>query len=152
MKTEFAPFDISDHLDNEEVIAEYLTVAAEDEDPNILLAALGDVAKARGMARVAADAGLGRESIYKALKPGAHPRFETIQAIVRALNLRVVVQPAGRPFSFREGQEFEDDNALAEIEALAEMKETLEVINKVLSEMYFRCRSFVRRAGKGEHR
>lgn len=93
MKTEYAPFDASSHLDNEEVIAEYLTAAAEDEDPNVLLVALADVAKARGMARVAEAAGLGRESLYKTLTPGSHPRFETIRAILRALNVEIAVRP-----------------------------------------------------------
>jgi probable addiction module antidote protein len=92
MKTEYAPFDASSYLDNEEVIAEYLTAAAEDEDPNVLLVALADVAKARGMAQIAKAAGLGRESLYKALAPGSHPRFETIQAVLRALNVRIAVQ------------------------------------------------------------
>ena len=69
MKTDYAPLDIASYLDNEEVIAEYLTAAAEDEDQNVLLAALAYVAKARGMARVAEAAGLGRESLYKTLAP-----------------------------------------------------------------------------------
>lgn len=94
MKTTYAPFRASDYLDNEEVISEYLTAAAEDENPDVLLAALGEVARARGMARVAADAGLGRESLYKALAPGAHPRFETIAAVLRALNVKISLQPA----------------------------------------------------------
>jgi probable addiction module antidote protein len=92
MKTEYAPMDISSHLDNEEVIAEYLTAAAEDENPDVLLLALADVAKARGMAQVAKDAGLGRESLYKALAPGSHPRFATIQAVLRALGVKVAVR------------------------------------------------------------
>ena len=65
MMTESAPFDASSHLDNEEVIAEYLSAAAEDENPDVLLLALADVAKARGMAHVAKAAGLSRESLYK---------------------------------------------------------------------------------------
>ena len=65
--TTFATFDVADYLDNEETIAEYLNAAAEDADPAVLLAALSDVAKARGMATVAKAAGLGRESLYKAL-------------------------------------------------------------------------------------
>ena len=92
MKAEYAPFDISDHLDSDETIAGYLTAAAEDEDPNVLLGALAHVAKARGMAQVAKAAGLGRESLYKTLAPGSHPRFETIQAILRALNVQIAVR------------------------------------------------------------
>jgi probable addiction module antidote protein len=67
----------------------YLSAAAEDEDPNVLLGALANAAKARGMAQVAKAAGLGRESLYKALAPGSHPRFETIAAVCRALGVKV---------------------------------------------------------------
>ncbi|MDR2727281.1 MAG: putative addiction module antidote protein [Deltaproteobacteria bacterium] len=66
-------FDVTDHLDNEDVIAEYLAAAMEDPDPDIFLAALGDVAKARGMAQLAKDSGLGRESLYKTLTPAEFP-------------------------------------------------------------------------------
>jgi probable addiction module antidote protein len=92
MKTDYAPLDVSSYLTDEETIAEYLTAAAEDENPDVLLRALAEVAKARGMAQVARDAGLGRESLYKALAPGSHPRFETITAVLRALGVRIVAQ------------------------------------------------------------
>ena len=72
------PFDAADYLDNDEVIAEYLNAALEDENPDVFLAAISDVAKARGMSRLAKDAGLGRESLYKALSPGAKPRYDTV--------------------------------------------------------------------------
>ena len=88
MTLKLAPFDRADYLDNEDVIAEYLTVAMEDENPDVLLSALADVAKARGMAKVARDAGLGRESLYKALAPGSHPRHETVSAVMRAIGVR----------------------------------------------------------------
>ena len=88
-----APFDASDYLDNEETIAEYLTAALENPDPNAFLVAVRDVAKARGIARVAADAGLGRESLYKALKPGAQPRFDTVRRLLGALGVRPDVAP-----------------------------------------------------------
>ena len=91
-ETEYAPMDISSHLDNEEVIAEYLTTAAADENPDVLLLALANVVKARGMAQVAKAAGLGRESLYKTLTPGSHPRFETIIAVLGALGVKVVVR------------------------------------------------------------
>lgn len=74
----FAPFEASDYLNSEEAIAEYLSVAAEDPNPDIFLAAIADVAKARGMAKLALESGLGRESLYKALRPGSKPRYETI--------------------------------------------------------------------------
>ena len=91
MTPAYAPFDPADYLDNDEVIAEYLSAAVEDPDPNVFLAALGDVAKARGMAQIAKDAGLGRESLYKALSTGAHPRYETVNAVLRALGVKFTV-------------------------------------------------------------
>jgi probable addiction module antidote protein len=91
MKTTYAPFDAADYLNNDEVIAEYLSAAVEDSNPNVFLAALGDVAKARGMAQIAKDAGLGRESLYKALSEGSHPRYETVNAVLRALGVKFTV-------------------------------------------------------------
>jgi probable addiction module antidote protein len=91
MKAAYAPFDVADYLDNDAVIAEYLTAAAEDPNTDVFLAALGDVAKARGMARIAKQAGLGRESLYKALGSGAHPRFETVSAVLRALGVKLTL-------------------------------------------------------------
>lgn len=88
----YAPFEVADYLDSEEAIAEHLSLAARDEDPSVLLKALGDVAKARGMAEVAKASGLGRESLYKTLAPGAKPRFETIATIMRALNVGFSVE------------------------------------------------------------
>jgi len=91
---ELAPFDASDYLDSEDVIAEYLAVALEDPDSDAFLAAVCDVAKARGMADVAANAGLGRESLYKALRPGAQPRFDTVRRLLAALGVRLDVVAA----------------------------------------------------------
>jgi probable addiction module antidote protein len=91
MKTNIKPFDAAEYLDNDEVIAEYLSAAADDPNPDVFLAALGDVAKARGMAQIAKDSGLGRESLYKALSSGAHPRYETVQAVLRALGVKLAV-------------------------------------------------------------
>ncbi len=89
-----APFDASDYLDNEETIAEYLSAALENTDPDAFLVAVRDVAKARGIATVAQNAGLGRESLYKALRPGAHPRFDTVRRLLAALGVRLdVVSP-----------------------------------------------------------
>ena len=96
MTLRLAPFDAASYLDSEETIAEYLTAAMEDENPDVLLSALADVAKARGMAQVARDAGLGRESLYKALAPGSHPRHETIAAVMRAMGVRLAVVAAAR--------------------------------------------------------
>jgi probable addiction module antidote protein len=79
------------YLDNDAVIAEYLSAAAEDPNPEVFVAALGDVAKARGIAQIAKDAGLGRESLYKTLSAGAHPRFETINSVLHALGVKFAV-------------------------------------------------------------
>src|ERR1700721_1940414 len=89
MNTEYALFDASSYLDSEEMMPESLTAAAEDENPDLLLLAIANVAKARGMTHVAKAAGLSRESLYKTLAPGAHPRFETIRAVLRALNVNL---------------------------------------------------------------
>ena len=91
MKTTYAPFDIAEYLDNDEVINEYLSAAAEDPNPDVFVAALGDVAKARGMTQIAKASGLGRESLYKALSKGSHPRFETINAVLHALGVKFTV-------------------------------------------------------------
>lgn len=99
MKTTYAPFDVSEYLDNDETIAEYLTATLEDGNPDVFLIALGDAAKTRGMAQLAEVAGLGRESLYKALREGAHPRYETINAVLHALGVKFAVvstQPGPR--------------------------------------------------------
>jgi probable addiction module antidote protein len=91
--SELPDFDFSEHLDSEAAISEYLTAIVEDGDPALLAAALGDIAKARGMAQIAEATGLGREALYKALRPGAQPRFDTIARVCAALGLKLVVQP-----------------------------------------------------------
>ena len=90
-RIELTAFDASDYLDSEEVIAEYLAVALQDPDPDAFLVAVSDVAKARGMTEVAVNAGLSRDSLYKALRPGAHPRFDTIRRLLIALGVRLEV-------------------------------------------------------------
>jgi len=89
--TTYSPFDASAYLDNAEVIAEYLAAAPEDLNPEVFLAALGDVAKARGMAQIVRDAGLGCECLYKALSAGAHARYETVNAVLHALGVKLTV-------------------------------------------------------------
>ena len=91
MTVTYSPFEAADYLDNDTVMAEYLSAAVEDPNPDVFLAALGDVAKARGMAQIAKDSGLGRESLYKALSTGAHPRYETVSAVLRALGVKFTV-------------------------------------------------------------
>jgi len=87
-------FDASEFLDNEEVIAEYLSAALEDENPDVFLTAVGNVAKARGMAAIAESTGLGRESLYKAMAPGAKPRYDTILKVLHSLGVKLVVSAA----------------------------------------------------------
>jgi probable addiction module antidote protein len=87
-------FDAARYLDDDEAIAEYMTAILETNDTDLLLLALSDVARAKGMAQVAKDAGLGRESLYKALAPGAKPRFETVMKVARALGVKFTAQPA----------------------------------------------------------
>lgn len=88
-----ATFDAADYLNDEETIAEYLTAAMEDPNPDVFLAAVRDVARARGMAQLAKDAGLGRESLYKALAPGAKPRYDTILKLLHALGVKISATP-----------------------------------------------------------
>jgi probable addiction module antidote protein len=87
-------FDVADYLDDEATVAEYLSAVIEENDPGLFAAALGDVAKARGMSDIAQASGLAREALYKALRPGAHPRFETVQRVCAALGLKLEVRPA----------------------------------------------------------
>ena len=93
-KAKLLPFDAARYLTDDSAIAEYMTAVLETEDPDLLLLALGDVARAKGMAQVAKDAGLGRESLYKALAPGAKPRFDTILKVARALGVKLSAHPA----------------------------------------------------------
>jgi probable addiction module antidote protein len=86
-----APLDVSRHLDSEAVIAEYLAAALEDPNPDMFLRAVANVAKARGMATVAEASGLGRESLYKALAPGAKVRYETVRKLVDSLGVKLTV-------------------------------------------------------------
>jgi probable addiction module antidote protein len=86
-------FDAARYLSDDAAIAEYMTAVLEAEDPDLLLLALGDVARAKGMAQVAKDAGLGRESLYKALAPGAKPRFDTVLKVARALGVKFTAKP-----------------------------------------------------------
>jgi probable addiction module antidote protein len=87
-------FDVADYLNNDEVIAEYLTAALEDPDPDVFLMAVADVAKARGMSHVANETGLGRESLYKAFAPGAKPRYDTVLKVLKAVGIQLQATPA----------------------------------------------------------
>nr|MDP2190171.1 putative addiction module antidote protein [Rhodoferax sp.] len=87
--------DFSEHLDSEQAVAEYLTVILEENDPALLAAALGDIARARGMSEIAKASGITREALYKALRPDAQPRFDTVNRVCAALGVKLVAQAVG---------------------------------------------------------
>ena len=87
----YREFDASKYLTDAESIVEYLAAALDDEDADVFLAALGDIAKARGMTQIAQQTGLGRESLYKALAPGSKLRYETVRKIMDALGVKLTV-------------------------------------------------------------
>ena len=87
MSTEFTDYDTSEYLENEQDIIAYLNAIAEYDDPALMQAALGNVAKARGMTQIAKDAGVGRESLY-------NPSFQTIAKVIHALGGRLTIQAA----------------------------------------------------------
>ena len=91
--TELPAFDASEYLDSDEAVAEYLTAVLAENDAALLAAALGDIARARGMSDIAKSTGLAREALYKALRPGAQPRFETVSRVCAALGVRLVAEP-----------------------------------------------------------
>ncbi|RKP53442.1 addiction module antidote protein [Pararobbsia silviterrae] len=94
-KIKVSRFDASEHLRDEATIAAYINAALDEGDPDLLMAAIADVAKARGVAQVAQAAGLGRESLYKTLSAGSKPRLDTVFKLLGALNLRLIAMPLG---------------------------------------------------------
>ena len=90
--TDLPEFDAAPYLDRKASIAAYLTDILEANDPALLAAALGDIARARGMSEIARASGLTREALYKALRPDAQPRFDTINRVCAALGVRLVAQ------------------------------------------------------------
>jgi probable addiction module antidote protein len=93
-KTHTRTWDVTRYLDSDEAIAAYIDAALEEDDPALLAAALGDVARAKGMTEIARETGLGRESLYKALSPEGNPEFGTVQKVVRSLGLKLHVTAA----------------------------------------------------------
>jgi probable addiction module antidote protein len=91
MKTR--PFDMANYLTSEEEIAEYLRQVLEDGDPTELAAALGDIARTRGMTQLAKDTGLSRESLYKSLSGERAPSSDTLFKVMRALGFKLTLQP-----------------------------------------------------------
>ncbi len=94
MTLETARYDTADYLDSPEAIAAYIEAVFEDGDPALIAHALGVVARARGMSQVARDAGLSRESLYRALGSGGNPEFATVVRVLKALGLRLAAVPA----------------------------------------------------------
>lgn len=93
MITKTKTFDVAEFLEDDVTIAEYLNMALEDPNPEMLLLAVRNIARARGMTQLARDTGLGRESLYKALSEGAKPRYDTILKVVRALGVKLHAEP-----------------------------------------------------------
>ena len=91
--SELPEFDPAEYLDSDEAVAEYLTAIIEEHEPALLAAALGDIARARGMSEIARASGLTREALYKALRPDAQPRFDTVARVCAALGVKLVAKP-----------------------------------------------------------
>jgi probable addiction module antidote protein len=92
-------FDVAEYLNSPEVLAAYLSEAFADGDPALIAEALNAASRATGMAEVASKAGIAREALYKALRPGSQPRLETIMGVVKALGYKLVVEPIVDPVS-----------------------------------------------------
>ena len=87
-------YDSAKYLKTSEDMAAYLEAALEDGDPRLIVHALGNIARARGMSQIAREAGLRRESLYKALSPDGNPEFATVLKVVRALGIKLHAEPA----------------------------------------------------------
>mgnify|MGYP006141309413 CR=1 FL=1 len=95
MQTQNLPdFDMAEYLNSEQAIAEYISQVLADGDSSELAAALGHIAKARGMTEIAKSSGIAREALYKALRPGAQPRLDTIQKVCKALGVKLTATTA----------------------------------------------------------
>jgi probable addiction module antidote protein len=93
MENEFSPYDTVEYLTTEEEVAAYMAAAMEDGDPQLIVAALGDIARARNVTQLARDTGLTRQGIMKAFSAGSKPSFDTIMRISTALGFRLTVVP-----------------------------------------------------------
>lgn len=94
MTLDTRPWDVAEHLSDEEAIAAYIEAVIEDGDPALVAAAIGDIARARGMAQIAHDTGRSRESLYRALSEKGNPELSTLMGVLKALGLRLSVKPA----------------------------------------------------------
>lgn len=95
--TQTSPWDAADHLNTVDEIVAYLEAALEDGDPQLIAAALGDIARSAGMTKVASASGLGRESLYKALSSQGNPAFATVLKVIQTLGLQLSVEPRDIP-------------------------------------------------------
>ena len=93
-KTKTRPYDAAEHLQTEADMAAYLQAALEEGEPALVIHALGNIARARGMAQIARDSGIRRESLYKALSREGNPEFATVMKVVKALGLKLQAEPA----------------------------------------------------------
>jgi len=89
MDNQLTSFDIAQYLDSPEAIAEYLSQVLEDGDSDEFLEAIGHIAKAKGMAQISKDTGLGRESLYKTFSAGSKPRFETVMKVINTFGVKL---------------------------------------------------------------
>jgi len=96
-RTRTRTWDVVEHLETDEDMAAYLEAALEEGDAQLVAAVLGDIARAKGMSQIARNAGLGRESLYKALSPDGNPELATVLKVVRALGLRLHATTASEP-------------------------------------------------------
>jgi probable addiction module antidote protein len=85
------PFDAAEYLKTEDDMVAYLEAAFEEDDPRVVAAALGDIARAKGMSQVAREAGLGRESLYRSLSEEGNPELATVMKVMRSLGLSLHV-------------------------------------------------------------
>jgi len=89
--TDFAVFDAVDYLKTDKDMADYLNAILDDGDPALFVAAIGDIAKAKGMMEISKKSGVTREALYRALKLSSQPRFETVAKVINALGMRLTV-------------------------------------------------------------
>jgi probable addiction module antidote protein len=90
---ETSRFNISDYLDSNEMITEYLNAVLAEGDDSDVIAAIGDIAKSIGMTKIAQETGLSRPSLYKALSEGSKPQFDTIMKVLRAIGGQIQINP-----------------------------------------------------------
>jgi probable addiction module antidote protein len=96
-KTKTKPYDAAEYLETEEDMAAYLQAALAEGDPALVIHALGNIARARGMSEIARQTGLRRESLYKALSPDGNPEFATVLKVVQALGIELHAEPTHTP-------------------------------------------------------